>query len=253
MEAFAPTQRGVNNEVYGALGERWYTATDDPIALLRAQARTRNPWILQQLEQMFGARRCSVLDVGCGGGLLANHLARAGHEVVGLDASPEALAVAARHDETASVRWRTGDACALPLEAARFDAVFAMDFLEHVERPELVIAEASRVLVPGGAFFFHTFNRSWLSWLVVIKGVEWFVRNTPTDLHVLRLFLRPGEVSAMCARHGMQVSTLRGLNPKPWSRAFVRMLATGAVEDDLEFEFSGSTAMGYTGLARKVE
>src|SRR6201999_1216443 len=113
------------------------------------------------------------------------------YRVTGLDASPESLVVAARHDETGSVRYERGDALALPYADASFDAVCAMDFLEHVEEPARVVAECSRVLRPGGLFFFHTFNRSFLAWLVVIKGVEWFVRNTPRDMHVLRLFIPP--------------------------------------------------------------
>jgi 2-polyprenyl-6-hydroxyphenyl methylase/3-demethylubiquinone-9 3-methyltransferase len=252
MEACSPAPRRVNNDVYEALGERWYTAKDDPVALLRAQARTQNPWALSELSTRFGGRPCTVLDIGCGGGLVANDLARAGHAVVGLDASTDALAVASRHDATGSVGWHHGDARALPFPDARFDAVFAMDFLEHVEDPEDIVAEVARVLAPGGTFFFHTFNRNWLSWLVVIKGVEWFVRNTPKDMHVLRLFLRPDELRAICGRHRLEIDGLHGLNPRPLSGAFVRMLLTGIVEDDFAFALSSFAGVGYTGTARKV-
>jgi 2-polyprenyl-6-hydroxyphenyl methylase/3-demethylubiquinone-9 3-methyltransferase len=253
MDTPATARCGVNNEVYAQLGERWYLAKDDPVALLRAQARARNPWVREQLSRSFGEGRPSrVLDVGCGAGLLANDLARAGHQVIGLDASHEALAVAAHHDVTGRVRWHTGDASALAFPAADFNAVCAMDFLEHVEEPERVVIEVARVLLPGELFFFHTFNRNWLSWLVVIKGVEWFVRNTPKDLHLLRLFIRPAELDGMCARHGLSMQELRGFNPKPWSRPFFRMLTTREVSDDLEFEFSRSTRVGYTGVARKI-
>ena len=113
--------------------------------------------------------------------------------MTGLDASQEALSVAARHDGTARVRYERGDALTLPYPDASFDAVCSLDFLEHVEEPERVVAEVARVLRPGGLFFFHTFNRNFWAWLVIIKGVEWFVRNTPKDLHVLRLFVKPEE------------------------------------------------------------
>ncbi len=266
MEAQRTPRRDVNNAVYGELGERWYTAKDDPVALLRAQARTHNPWILRELSLQGGGLPCKVLDVGCGAGFLANALAAAGHDVHALDASAEALAVAAEHDETGRVNWIVGDALSLPLPEAGFDAVFAMDFLEHVEDPSRVVAEASRVLAPHGRFFFHTFNRSFLSWLVVIKGVEWFVKNVPRDMHLLRLFVRPDELREMCAAHGMQVESLRRFDPKPWSRAFARMLWTGTVGDDFEFDFATHAThathatyatyvtyvtMGYTGVARK--
>jgi 2-polyprenyl-6-hydroxyphenyl methylase/3-demethylubiquinone-9 3-methyltransferase len=253
MDTNATARSGVNNEPYGLLGERWYSAVDDPVALLRAQARTRNPWICGRLASVRrDGAAATVLDLGCGAGFLANDLARAGHRVVGLDLSNEALAVAARHDETGRVRWLRGDAYELPFPAASFDAVCAMDLLEHVEEPGRIIAEAARVLTQGGLFFFHTFNRTWLSWLIAIKGVEWFVRNTPERLHVLRLFLRPHELQSMCARCGLTVEIVRGLAPRPFSAAFLRMLTTGKVADTFEFAFCRSTLIGYSGMARKV-
>ena len=125
-----------------------------------------------------------------------------------------------------------------------------MDFLEHVEDPEQVIAEAARVLAPSGLFFFHTFNRNLLSWLFVIKGVEWFVKNTPRDMHVLRLFLKPAEVEAMCERHGLTPAALRGFRPcaRP---PLIRMLLTGEVPEALSFTFCRSTMLWYGGFARR--
>ena len=193
----------------------------------------------------------SVLDVGCGGGFLSNHLARSGYRVTGLDASRESLVVATRHDATHTVKYEQGDALGLPYADASFDAVCAMDFLEHVEEPERVIEECSRVLRPGGIFFFHTFNRSFLAWLVVIKGVEWFVRNTPRDMHVLRLFIPPRELTAYCWDHGLEVMELHGSKPVVFSTAFFKMLATGVVPPDFRFEFTLSTALAYTGYAER--
>ncbi len=240
----------VNNDVYESLGERWYGATDDPIALLRAESRLRNPWIAGELARAYGGGRCRVLDLGCGGGFLANSLAASGHEVTGLDASDDALKIAALHDPSRSVRYQRGDALHLPYESESFDAVCAMDFLEHVEDPRRVIGEAARVLKPSGSFFFHTFNRNFLSWLIIIKGVEWFVRNTPKDLHVLRLFLKPAELRAACVEHGLDSLVLRGVRPQ-LGLPFWRMLATGHVGHDFGFTFTPSTRLGYSGVARK--
>jgi 2-polyprenyl-6-hydroxyphenyl methylase/3-demethylubiquinone-9 3-methyltransferase len=242
--------RGVNNEVYSTLGERWYEADDDPIALLRAQARLHVPWIDRLLRQAFERPTRRVLDLGCGGGLVANALARLGHDVVGVDLAEECLAVARLHDSTGRVHYAAADARDLPFAGESFDAVCAMDFLEHVEDPEAVVAESARVLVPGGRFFFHTFNRNPVSWLVVLKGVEWFVRNVPRDLHVFRLFIKPSELEAMCARRQLEVVELFGCVPV-LSPALLRMIATGVVPHDLTFRFTRSPTTGYTGMAAK--
>lgn len=243
--------REVNNSFYDGLDERWYSAQDDPVALLRAESACRTPWIADQIRERFAGRPARVLDVGCGAGFLSNELAKHGHAVTGVDAAQGTLATAARHDGTGTVRYEAADARRLPFADGSFDVVCAMDFLEHVEQPGEIIAEISRVLAPGGQFFFHTFNRNWLAWLVVIKAVEWFVRNTPRDMHVLRLFLTPGEVSAMCAANRLSVRTLRGLQPVLFSIAPLRLIASGIVPRDFRFQFTRSTRIAYTGAATK--
>jgi 2-polyprenyl-6-hydroxyphenyl methylase/3-demethylubiquinone-9 3-methyltransferase len=236
----------VNNAWYDGLGDSWYVAEDTPIALLRAEARHRNPWIADTI----GAGPRAVLDLGCGAGFLANYLAARGHRVTGLDTSAEALAVARRHDATGRVEYLVGDACALPFSDGSFDAVCAMDLLEHVTAPDRVIAEAARVLRPGGLWFFHTFNRTWQAHLIVIKGVEWFVKNTPKDLHVIDLFRSPEAVAEMCRREQLEPVDVRGSRPR-FRWPLWRMLVTGRVGEDLAFTFTPSTKLGYTGYARK--
>ena len=251
----AAVTRPVNNDLYDTLGERWYAADDDPVALLRAESRLRNPWIVERIRSRCAGRDggVRVLDVGCGGGFLSNHLSKEGFEVDGLDASAESLVVAGRHDPTQRVCYARGDALALPFPDETFDIVCAMDFLEHVEEPARVVAEAARVLRPGGLFFFHTFNRNLLAWLVVIKGVEWFVKNTPKDMHVLRLFIKPGEIVRMCNANGLKVAELHGSAPVVASRAFWKMLATRVVPRDFRFRFTRSTRIAYTGYAVRGE
>ena len=170
--------RTIDNVWYADLGERWYRATDTPIALLRAESRHRNPWI----ASVIGEAPLRVLDLGCGAGFLANDLAGRGHRVTGLDTTPENLEVARAHGRATYV---VGDARRVPFPDASFDVVCAMDLLEHVDDPDAVIAEAARVLVPGGRLFFHTFNRTWRARAIVIWGVRWFVANALHDLHVV--------------------------------------------------------------------
>lgn len=239
--------RAVNNEWYADLGARWYTAEDTPIALLRAESRHRNPWIADTI----GDAPCEVLDLGCGAGFLSNYLAAEGHRVTGIDTTMENLIVAKLHDESRRVAYQRGDACDLPFADGSFDVVCAMDLLEHVEEPHRLIAEASRVLRPGGTFFFHTFNRNRLANVIVIKGVEWFVKNTPKDLHVLRLFLTPAEVTSMLAARGLDLVELRGSRPR-FRWPLWRMLLTGRVGNDFAFTWTPSTKLGFTGVAKKL-
>ena len=242
--------RRVDNAWYADLGSRWYDAQDTPIALLRAEARHRNPWIADAIAGHFGVARCRVLDVGCGAGLLANALAARGHDVCGVDGTPENLAIARTRDTTRSVAYLVGDAYRLPYADGTFEVACALDLLEHVEDPERVVAEIARVLAPNGLFFFHTFNRTWLADLIVIKGVAWFVSNTPANLHVKRLFIKPRELEQMCDAHGLQFVDVRGSRPR-FSWPLWRMLLTGNVGDDFAFAFTRSLRIGYTGYARK--
>ena len=225
---------------YDRIAERhlaWAAGIDDP-----GRARMLD-LLLERLP-----RSGDVLDLGCGAGFLSNHLAARGHRVTGVDTTPENLIVAKLHDETKGVAYQNADACALPFPDASFDVVCAMDLLEHVEEPQRLIAEASRVLRPGGRFIFHTFNRNWLANLIIIKGVEWFVKNTPKDLHVHHLFRSPEELDQMCRAAGLDIALLHGSRPR-FRWPLWRMLLTGKVGDDFAFTFTKSTAIGYTGYA----
>ena len=237
----SPAKARINNHVYDTLGEGWYDAEKDPVALLRAESRLRNPWLKEILLQHFGLPpdEVRVLDVGCGGGFLANYLAESGFSVCAVDRSGPSLKVASRHDRSGKVRYQEADAFCLPYADGAFDAVCAMDFLEHVEDPRAVIAEANRVLRANGLFFFFTHNRNWLSAFFVIKGVSWFVRDTPENLHLYRLFIKPGELRQWCAERDLELSALRGL------------LCTRSVPQSFEFRFTRSTAISYVGYAVK--
>lgn len=241
----------INNAIYEELGERWYTAQDDPVALLRAESRLRTAWILAELEARFGRRPLAILDVACGAGLLANPLAGQGHAVTGIDLSRASLRVARAHDATGAVGYLRMDARRLAFPDASFDVVCMMDFLEHLEERDAVIREAARVLRPGGWFFFHTFNRTPASWLIALKGVEWAVLNTPKHMHVYRLFLKPSELRRMCERHQLAVEVVRGVRPRVFRWAFLRLLVTGRVSDGFQFGFTGSLRVGYCGRAVK--
>jgi 2-polyprenyl-6-hydroxyphenyl methylase/3-demethylubiquinone-9 3-methyltransferase len=244
----------VNNAFYETLGERWYTATDDPVALLRAESKMRIPWVLERIgtpNKNSNEAKKKVLDIGCGAGFLSNPLGAAGHDVTAIDLSTDSLRVAKLYDKSNSVRYVAMDASKLEFEDARFDVVCAMDFLEHVENPEKIFQEASRVLKPGGIFLFHTFNRNWLSYLVIIKGVEWFVKNTPKQMHVLHLFVKPSEAREYCACAGLTVERIRGVTPVFLCWAFWKMIFTRRVPPDFRFRFTSLPLTGFSGVAVK--
>lgn len=260
----------VNNAFYDTLGARWLHAQDDPVALLRAEGRVKQAWIESKLRQEgFGDRtgsrsaagvsgdpRPKILDVGCGAGFLARGLGTAGYDVHALDFSLPSLRVSQAAEGpggrgSAGVRYQRGDALQLPFRAESFEVVTCMDFLEHVEDPAAAVREAARVLKPGGLFFFHTFNRNPLAWLVVIKGLEWFVRNTPEHMHVLRLFIKPSELSDFCHGAGMEPFSWTGLRPDATRWAFWKMLCTGVVPEDFAFVQTPSLLLSYLGVARK--
>ncbi|NGX62147.1 MAG: Ubiquinone biosynthesis O-methyltransferase [Chlamydiae bacterium] len=240
----------VNNAFYDDLAEKWYEGINHPIALLRAENRARTPWIAGQISRTF-PNPTHLLDIGCGGGLLTNVLAQRGHQVTGIDLSEESLAIAKHRDETNSVLYQKGDATALTFPDCSFEVVTSLDLLEHVEEPEKVVAEAARVLKPGGLFFFHTFNRNWLSYLIALKGVEWFVPQTPKNMHLYRLFLKPHELKTFCSKNNLNPQTIVGLVPVK-NRAFWRLLFKREVDDDFAFKITSSLSCGYLGFAQKT-
>ncbi|MFN0065047.1 MAG: bifunctional 2-polyprenyl-6-hydroxyphenol methylase/3-demethylubiquinol 3-O-methyltransferase UbiG [Chlamydiales bacterium] len=242
----------VNNDFYDDLHDEWYSTSSHPIALLRSENATRNPWILEQIEHHMG-KHSAVLDIGCGAGFLTNTLAQSGHSVTGIDLSVESLEVAKKRDTTKNVKYIVADAFNLPFAPHSFDAVCAMDLLEHISDPQLVVQQAARVLKPGGLFFFHTFNRNWFSWLVVIKGVEVFVKNTPKNMHILKWFIKPEELKRYMEKEGMEVLHCQGLSPNVWSRAFWKMIFTRKVPHDFQFVMHPKTTCGYVGVARKSQ
>ena len=240
----------VNNDYYNHLGENWYEADDDPIAVLRVEQQAKNPWVDNIISERFNSKELSILDVGCGAGFLTNYLSQRYDCVSGLDASESSLEVAKSKDISKKVKYSVGDAYNLPYKTGSMDIVCAMDFLEHVERPEDVVAECSRVLKPGGIFFFHTFNRNFLSWLIVIKFMEWFVPNTPKHLHVLHLFIKPRELELMMIAANLKQQKVTGIGPR-FNWGFIKSIFSRKVLPGFSFKVGGPTILGYMGYSVK--
>ncbi len=246
-----PQNEKVNNAIYDLYGDRWYEADDDPVALLRAESKVKTPWIIQKIAlHNLLKPDTKILDVGCGAGFLSNELAKEKLQVTGVDLSSESLLVAARYDSTKSVVYQTADAYQLPFADQTFDVVTALDFLEHVERPADVIKEFSRVLKPKGLFIFHTFNRNFLAYIVIIKMVEWLVKNTPKNMHVLHLFIKPEELKEYCRLCGLQTQQIVGIKPV-FTSVPLKNIFSGVVPKSLRFKLTKSLALSYMGYAVK--
>jgi 2-polyprenyl-6-hydroxyphenyl methylase/3-demethylubiquinone-9 3-methyltransferase len=242
----------INNHLYHELGDRWYTAFDDPVALLMAESKLKNPWVMEQIQAhaRIGTDPCKILDVGCGAGFLSNFLATQGCDVTGVDLSAESLEVAKKYDETKLVKYLISDAGRLPFADHTFEVITAMDFLEHVEVPEKIIQELSRVLKPNGLFIYHTFNRNLLSYFIIIKFVEWLVKNTPKNMHVLRLFITPKEMNQYCLK--AQMVTMQNVGIRPiFSTIPLANFFTGIVPKGLQFKLTKNLWLSYLGVARK--
>lgn len=251
MEKIPTGKTPVNNDYYHHLGEDWLVANDDPIALLRAESKLKNPWVLATIIEELGSGSKKVLDIGCGAGFLSNALAYGKHQVEGIDMSEESLKIARKYDTTKTANYQYANAYELPFEDNQFDAVCAMDFLEHVEEPARVILEASRVLKPGGVFFFHTFSKNIFAYLVIIKLVEWFLPKTPKHMHILRLFISPTELEKMNTLANLTTIHMMGIRPQFGKLSFWKSLLKREVHPDFSFSFTKSTLLSYIGYAKK--
>lgn len=243
----------VNNEFYGALGDLWHEGDVHAVALLRAETRERLAYVRESFRRENVPAGARVLDVGCGGGLVSNALAGDGFRVRGVDAAEGALASARAHVPAgAEASYAVADAYALAEPDGAYDVVLLLDVLEHFEEPARAVAEAARVLRPGGLLVVHTFNRTWLGWLLAVKGVAFVVRDCPPNLHVYRLLVRPGELSAMAADAGLSRTDLRGIRPRVLHGPFWWSLLHRRVHPGFAFTRTASLAAGYLACFTKA-
>lgn len=244
-------EKVINNDIYHELGERWYEAYDDPVALLRAESKLIAPWIHEKIKNHFSCdQKVNIADLGCGAGFISNTLAKFGHNVTGIDLSASSLDVAKKYDLTKSVNYQIGDVMSCPLASSTFDVAVSCDVIEHIDKPRRLIEEAFRILKPGGIFFFHTFDRNFMSDLIVIRLVEWLVKNTPAHLHVKSMFIKPQEMKNWCHSTGFTDFNTVGIRPS-FRSLLDPCLLKGHVPKGLSFKFTQGTWISYGGYAIK--
>jgi 2-polyprenyl-6-hydroxyphenyl methylase/3-demethylubiquinone-9 3-methyltransferase len=176
----------------------------------------------------------TALEVGSGGGYLSEGIARLGFEMTGIDPSERSVSAAAAHARAGGlpIHYFRAEGESLPFEDAAFDIVLCGDVLEHVRDLPKVISEASRVLKPGGGFLFNTINRTFISWLAVVKVSQEWRRWAflPPNVHEWRMFIKPGELKALLATNRLDWREHRGLMPDisvPRVLSALRQRATG--------------------------
>lgn len=167
-------------------------------------------------SRLAGAR---VLDVGCGGGLLSEALARAGAHVTGIDLSPAMIEVATLHAAEAGLRigYRVAEAAGVLAAGETFDVVCCMEMLEHVPEPAQVLGQFAALVRPGGDVFVSTLNRNLRAFLGAIVGAEYVLRLLPRGTHEYDRFIKPSELAAWGRHAGLALRDLRGIDYDPFA------------------------------------
>jgi len=183
-----------------------------------------NPLRLGWIESLCPIKERQALDVGCGGGILADSMARKGAQVLGIDLSTKALKVAQLHAleaNTVGVDYREVSAEALAAEQpAQFDVVTCMEMLEHVPDPASVVKACATLVKPGGWVFFSTLNRNPKSFLLAIVGAEYVLNMLPRGTHEYAKMVRPSELAGFCRAAGLDLKRTRGMQYNPMTKRY---------------------------------
>lgn len=201
---------------FEAMAHRWWDPEGD-FRPLHDLNPARLDWIARR-HPLAGAR---VLDVGCGGGLLAEAMARAGARVTGIDMGSAPLTVARLHALETGVEldYRQCTAEAMAAEApGAFDLVTCLEMLEHVPEPDAVIAACARLVRPGGDLFFSTLNRRPAAWALAVLGAEYVLGLLPRGTHDYARFIRPSELARGLRACGLDLVEVAGLHYNPLTR-----------------------------------
>jgi 2-polyprenyl-6-hydroxyphenyl methylase/3-demethylubiquinone-9 3-methyltransferase len=204
---------------FSELAHRWWD-TESEFRPLHQINPLRLDWI-DSLTQLQGK---TVLDVGCGGGILSDSMARRGAQVLGIDLATKALKVAQLHAmeaQTERVAYREVAVEALAAEQPEaFDVVTCMEMLEHVPDPASVVRACAQLVKPGGWVFFSTINRNPKSFLFAIIGAEYVLGLLPKGTHEYAKFISPAELAQFCRSAGLDLSGTRGLEYNPLTRRY---------------------------------
>lgn len=204
---------------FSELAHRWW----DPESEFRPLHQI-NPLRLEWINGIVPLQAKKVLDVGCGGGILTDAMARAGAQALGIDLATKSLKVAQLHAleaQTPNVQYREVAVEALAAEQpASFDVVTCMEMLEHVPDPSSVVRACAQLVKPGGHVFFSTLNRNAKSFVFAIVGAEYVLNLLPRGTHEYAKFIRPSELARDCREAGLDWQHTRGMEYNPITRRY---------------------------------
>ncbi|HVJ13195.1 MAG TPA: bifunctional 2-polyprenyl-6-hydroxyphenol methylase/3-demethylubiquinol 3-O-methyltransferase UbiG [Burkholderiales bacterium] len=201
-------------EKFSNLAHRWW----DPAGEFKP-LHDINPLRLDWIAQHAPLQGARVLDVGCGGGILAEAMARRGAKVTGIDLAEKALRVAQLHllESKLDIRYEMSSVDDV---AGEFDLVTCMELLEHVPDPAAMVAACARLVRPGGQVFFSTINRNPKSYLFAVVGAEYVLGLLPKGTHDYQRFIKPSELSRWSRAAGLRVDELIGMTYNPLTRVY---------------------------------
>ena len=203
---------------FSALAHRWW----DPAGEF-APLHQINPLRLDWIDRHAGVSGKRVLDIGCGGGILAEAMAARGAKVRGIDLSDKALKVAKLHQLESGVAldYEAIAAEALALrEPGGYELVTCMELLEHVPDPKSTVAACAALTAPGGQVFFSTINRNPKAYLFAVLGAEYLLKILPKGTHDYEKFIRPAELAGMCRAAGLEVREILGMSYNPFTHVY---------------------------------
>lgn len=256
----------IDNELYNEKGDIWWQENTVLHLLKTSVNPCRFPYYLNVYKNVLrlDPKGKTALDVGCGGGILAEEFSAAGFAVTGIDPSENSLLTAREHAKLSglSIDYRIGTGENLAFSDNAFDVVYCCDVLEHVQDLPKCIAEIARVLKPNGVFFYDTFNRNFLSKLVVIKiWQEWeSTAFMPPNLHVYEMFIKPAELKELMQSHGLGQINMKGMAPNVSPLKMISLLRKrakgemtfGELGTKFQLKESNDLKVGYMGYAVKT-
>ena len=203
---------------FGELAHRWW----DPLSEFRPLHEI-NPLRLNWIREKVNIAGKTVVDIGCGGGILSESLARAGANVKGIDLADKALRLAKLHSLETGVKVDYEKIAAEDLAAshpASFDVVTCMEMLEHVPDPQSSITACATLAKPGAHVFFSTINRNAKAYLLAVIGAEYVLRMLPKGTHDYSRFIKPSELDRWCRHAGLEIRQIVGLTYNPVTKTY---------------------------------